>query len=92
MSTLKKDRMLIKTVLVWQSAVTGIIFLVIAIITLCKPSFAGAVESFACFTNAKALAMHWSPNLAVETIIVSASFLLGVLNTLFFLAVSVWRR
>jgi hypothetical protein len=91
MSSLKKIWLLGKTVLVWESAIAGLAFLAIAITALVNPGFVSTVESFDCFTRARAVVEYWCLSITVYAVIVGTSFVLGVFNSLIFLVV-VMRR
>lgn len=80
MRSLKLFLMLVKLALIVESAVAGVVFLVIAITALINPALVETVKSFDCFARAWAFAEYCLPNLPIHSVVVASAFLLGFFN------------
>lgn len=73
-------------ILVWESAIAGVVFLAIAMAAIFDPSLVKAVESFDCFAKAKIIAAYWLPTWHTGEVIIAASFISGAFNMAIVLA------
>ncbi|MDD2758030.1 MAG: hypothetical protein PHD72_01485 [Patescibacteria group bacterium] len=79
-------------ILVWESALAGVVFLAIAVTALFDPSLVKTVESLDCFIKAKIIAAYWLPSWKTDEIIVAASFISGAFNMAIVLASAIRTR